>query len=86
MSLKPKKGTQGRDMHQKISIVSALTLTLALVAILCVSVPTVALAGSPLLSGYGGPGTGEQAILGSTLVGGPGGGSGSGGSSAGSIA
>src|SRR5438874_7144215 len=30
---------------------------------------------SPLLSGYGGPGQGSQAILGSTLFGGPGGGS-----------
>ncbi len=39
----------------------------------------VALAGSPLLSGYGGPGTGEQAVIGSTLIGG-GGGSGSSGS------
>lgn len=84
MLLKPKKGTQGRDMHQKTKIVSALTPIFALVAGLCVCMPAVALAGSPLLSGYGGPGAGEQAILGSTLVGGPGGGSRSGGSSGGS--
>ncbi len=32
--------------------------------------PRTAFAGSPLLSGYGGPGAGEQAILGSTLMGG----------------
>ncbi len=69
-------------MHQKIKIVSALIL--ALVLVVCALVPPVALAGSPLLSGYGGPGAGEQAILGSTLVGGSGGGSGSGGSSGGS--
>jgi hypothetical protein len=37
---------------------------------------------TPLLSGYGGPGQGNQAILGSTLLGGPGG-SGGGGSSSG---
>lgn len=36
---------------------------------------------SPLLSGYGGPGQGSQALLGSTLLGGGRGGSGSGGSS-----
>jgi hypothetical protein len=34
---------------------------------------------SPLLSGYGGPGQGNQVILGSTLIGGPGGGSTTGG-------
>ncbi len=47
--------------------------------------PASALAG-PMLSGYGGPGAGDQAILGSTLVGGSrgGGGAGSSGSSTGS--
>lgn len=47
----------------------------------------VAFAGSPLLSGYGGPGAGEQAVIGATLIGGAGGGSGGGsgsGSSSGS--
>lgn len=66
-------------MHQKIKIVSALVPALALVV--CGLLPPVALAGGPLLSGYGGPGAGEQSILGSTLVGGSGGGSGSGGAS-----
>jgi hypothetical protein len=80
VSLEPKKGTQGRDMHQRIKFVSALILAFALV--MGALAPSVALAGSPLLSGYGGPGAGEQAILGSTIVGG--GGSGSGGSSGGS--
>jgi len=54
-----------------------ISLTLALVA-----VPAPALAG-PLLGGYGGPGEGNQAILGSALLGG-GGGNGSSGASSGS--
>ncbi len=57
----------------------------AIVALLSMPmlVPAAALAG-PLLSGYGGPGQGNQAILGSGLVGGRGGdGSGGHGSSAG---
>ncbi len=61
-----------------------LTIT-AIVALLTVPalVPAAALAG-PLLSGYGGPGQGNQAILGSGLVGGRGGdGSGGHGSSPG---
>src|SRR5437879_11300009 len=46
---------------------------LAVVAIgVCWPLPAHA---SPLLSGYGGPGQGSQAILGSTLFGGSGGGS-----------
>jgi len=36
--------------------------------------PAYAAKGGPLLSGYGGPGEGEQAILGSSLLGGPPGG------------
>jgi hypothetical protein len=58
---------------------------LALLAILAVHAPA-ALAGGPLLSGYGGPGAGAQAIIGGTLLNGPRGGSGggSGGSSGGS--
>jgi hypothetical protein len=58
---------------------------LALLAILAVHAPA-ALAGGPLLSGYGGPGAGAQAIIGGTLLNGPSGGSGggSGGSSGGS--
>jgi hypothetical protein len=58
-------------------------LTLTLLAALVAVAPSSAFAG-PLLSGYGGPGEGNQAILGSTLIGGAGGGSGSSGGSSGS--
>jgi hypothetical protein len=53
------------------------TVALGLAGSLAVALaaPLAAQAG-PLLSGYGGPGQGNQAILGSTLIGGPGGGSG----------
>jgi hypothetical protein len=56
------------------------TMALALAGTLAVSAaaPLVAQAG-PLLSGYGGPGQGNQAILGSTLLGGSGGGASGGG-------
>jgi hypothetical protein len=64
-------------MNRKIRITSAL----ALAGFLSASAPMAASAGSPLLSGYGGPGSGEQAIVGSTFLGGPHGGAGSGGSS-----
>ena len=59
--------------------------TLALPVLLAVPAPA-ALAGGPLLSGYGGPGAGAQAIIGGTLLNGPKGGSGggSGGSAGGS--
>jgi hypothetical protein len=62
-------------------IVSILLLASALSAALGSSAPA-----SPLLSGYGGPGAGNQAILGSTLLNGPrgGGGGGAGGGGAGS--
>jgi hypothetical protein len=63
--------------HRTISLKTAL-----LVVLLTLVVPYPALA-SPLLGGYGGPGEGNQAILGSALVGGAGGGT-SGGSSGGS--
>jgi hypothetical protein len=56
------------------------TGTLFLLGLL-VAVPASA---NPLLSGYGGPGQGSQAILGSALLGGPGGGGGSGGAGGGS--
>lgn len=64
-------------MDRNIRIASAL----ALAGFLSVSLPAVASAGSSLLSGYGGPGSGEQAIVGSTFLGGPHAGAGSGGSS-----
>jgi hypothetical protein len=70
----PNKGTQGREMNRKIRIASAL----ALAGFLSASAPLAASAGTPLLSGYGGPGAGEQAIVGSTLLGGPRGGGSSG--------
>jgi hypothetical protein len=54
---------------------------LALAGFMSVMAPLTAYAGGPLLSGYGPPGAGEQAIVGSTLLGGPRGGAGSGGSS-----
>jgi hypothetical protein len=59
--------------------------TLALLVLLAAFAPA-ALAGGPLLSGYGGPGAGAQAIIGGTLLNRPTGGSGggSGGSAGGS--
>jgi|SRR6185312_5776440 len=65
-----------------------LTTTFALLALgLLGAFAPAASASSTLLSGYGGPGQGNQAILGSTLIGGSGGGSGSsGGGSAGTAA
>ncbi|HEY5192267.1 MAG TPA: hypothetical protein VIJ39_00165 [Solirubrobacteraceae bacterium] len=62
-------------MKRKIRIATVLTLA----GFLTATVPLAAFASSPLLSGYGGPGTGEQAIIGSTLLKGSGGGTGSGG-------
>jgi hypothetical protein len=62
-------------MNRKIWLAS----TVALASMLSISTPLVAFAGTPLLSGYGAPGAGEQAIVGSTLLGGNGG-AGSGGS------
>jgi hypothetical protein len=50
---------------------------LVLVPVLLTATRSSALA-SPLLSGYGGPGQGSQAILGSALLNGPRGGGGSG--------
>ncbi len=63
--------------------------TLALPMVASVLVPAAAAAGGPLLSGYGAPGAGAQAIIGATLLNGPGGGSGgnsSGGESGGNSA
>jgi hypothetical protein len=53
--------------------ITSLAVLVVLAATLCVA--DAAQAGS-LLSGYGGPGQGNQAILGSTLLGGPSGGGG----------
>jgi hypothetical protein len=54
-------------------------LVVAAALAIAAAIPSAAHAG-PLLSGYGGPGQGNQAILGSTLIGGGGGPSGGGGS------
>ncbi len=59
-----------------------ISLTLTLLAMLISTAPSCAVA-NPLLSGYGGPGAGNQAILGSTLLGGSGGGGGSAGGTSG---
>jgi len=63
-------------------------MTLILLTVMSFATPSSVLAG-PLLSGYGGPGEGNQAILGSALLGGggsSGGSSGSTGSSSGTAA
>jgi hypothetical protein len=67
------KGTQGREMKRKIRIATAL----ALAGFLSVSAP-MAVNANPLLSGYGGPGAGEQTIVGSAHLGGSSGGGGAG--------
>jgi hypothetical protein len=64
-------------IHRKIIPIAALGLALAALT------PASAPAGS-LLSGYGGPGQGTQAILGSTLLNGPSNGGGGGGAGSGS--
>jgi hypothetical protein len=68
------QGREGMTTHQRI------TSILLFAALVAAAVPGTALANS-LLSGYGGPGEGNQAILGSALLNAPKGGSGSGGSS-----
>lgn len=68
---------QGRMRNQRLTNMTVVFAALAL----CAIAPATAAAGS-LLSGYGGPGQGNQAILGSGLVNGPSGGAGGGGSTA----
>jgi hypothetical protein len=63
--------TTDRRIIRRLGSICAAALAIAAAA------PLAAQAG-PLLSGYGGPGQGNQAILGSTLLGGSGGGSGGG--------
>jgi hypothetical protein len=59
------------------------TITSLIATLVAISaLPATAEAGS-LLSGYGGPGQGNQAILGSSLIGGPSGGGGAGGGGSG---
>jgi hypothetical protein len=66
-------------MKRKIRIATALAFAGLLTAV----APLAASANSPILSGYGAPGAGEQAIIGSTLLNGPPGGAGSGGAGSG---
>jgi hypothetical protein len=79
MVLLEPEGTQGReDMSKRRWIISIVLFLTALAAV------TPALAGaSPLLSGYGSPGEGNQAILGAALLNGPKGGGGAGGGGSG---
>jgi hypothetical protein len=84
--LTPMKRNPRLGMTRKIWISSVLPLAGAILVL----TPATAFAGSPLLSGYGGPGAGEQAVIGSTLIGGSrgggaGGSSGSGGSGGASL-
>jgi hypothetical protein len=55
----------------------------AAAATILLALPVAAQAGSSTLSGYGGPGEGNQAVLGSALVGGHGGGGGNSGAGSG---
>jgi hypothetical protein len=64
-------------MKSHLTITSIIAVLLALAALVPASAPA-----SSLLSGYGGPGQGNQAILGSALLNGP---SGGGGGSAGGV-
>lgn len=83
MSLWPRKGPTVGTMTSHRTITTTLLSTLLFAS---AAGPSAAFAG-PLLSGYGGPGDGNQAILGSALIGGggsAGGSSGSNGSSSGS--
>jgi hypothetical protein len=69
-------------MKRHRTIASILVAPVVLVGLAGLA-PTSALAGGPLLSGYGSPGAGSQSIIGATLLNGPRGG-GSGGSGSGS--
>lgn len=61
-------------MRRQSAIITTAALVLVLVG---VAIPSAEAAG-PLLSGYGGPGQGNQAILGAALLNGPSGGGGGG--------
>lgn len=65
VSLGPNTGNPGRQMIRRVAIASVLAAILAFAV-----VPSGAMA-NPVLSGYGGPGAGEQMIIGSTLLTGP---------------
>ncbi len=76
--LKPGGGSRQGSMNRYRKIISICGFSAAIALV----VPAVAPASS-LLSGYGGPGQGNQAILGAALLNGPRGGGGSGGGSGG---
>lgn len=62
-------------MGAHIKTITALAVTITALSVTAgLALPGTAFAGSPLLSGYGGPGAGEQQIVGSGFVGGAGGG------------
>jgi hypothetical protein len=61
-------------MRTKRRTIPTGSIAFAATVAIAAATPSLATAG-PLLSGYGGPGQGNQVILGSTLLGGPGGGS-----------
>jgi hypothetical protein len=75
-------GQEGNPRQGRMTSHRTIFSTLALIGALVLSMASSASANS-LLSGYGGPGEGNQAILGSALVGGASGGGGSGGGSSG---
>jgi hypothetical protein len=58
------------------------TIVPIITAVLALALPATSSASDPILSGYGGPGNAEQAVLGGGLVTPPSGGSGSGGAGA----
>jgi hypothetical protein len=64
--------TLSRSRMKRVSALSAVLL-----AVLALPTAAMAAGDDPLLSGYGGPGSGDQAVLGGGLVGGGGGASGS---------
>jgi hypothetical protein len=74
------KEPQAGSMRSHRRIVSTAALAVALSAAVPANAP-----GSSLLSGYGGPGAGNQAIIGATLLNGSGGGGSGGGSSSHSL-
>lgn len=75
-SLKPKGPPRLGSMKRYRTTIYALALLVGGPALL----PSTALASGPLLSGYGRPGAGAQAIIGASLLNGRGGGSSGGGS------
>jgi hypothetical protein len=74
---------EGNPRQGRMTSYRALTTTATLLALALSAAAPAAASADPLLSGYGGPGQGNQAILGSALLNGPPGGGEGGGGSAG---